>query len=200
MSREVIAVFDFDGTLLAGDSFFRFITWRRDRLGIARDLFVTSPLLAFYLLRLVGNERHKMALFARRFAGMRIEDFETLGKAFAADQLPTMIRKEALKCLCAHKDQGHRIIVVSASLETWIKPWADAHKVDMLLASRPEVSQGRLTGCLEGVNCFGPEKTKRLFSTLSKDRSSYEIYAYGDGRGDFDLLAAADHAFLRSFS
>jgi phosphatidylglycerophosphatase C len=199
-SREIIAVFDFDGTLVAGDSFFRFVTWRRARLTVARDLFMTSPLLALYLLRFVGNERHKMALFSRSFAGMRIEDFEAMGKAFAAEQLPAMIRKEAWKRLCAHKDQGHRIAVVSASLETWIRPWTDAHNVDMLLASKPEVSQGRLTGRLEGVNCIGPEKTRRLFSTLPKNRASYEIYAYGDSRGDFDLLAAADHAFLRSFS
>lgn len=200
MSHEVIAVFDFDGTLVVGDSFFRFITWRRTWLRVARDLLITSPLLALYLLRCVGNERHKMALFARSFAGMRVEEFEALGKAFAAEQLPAMIRKEALKCLRAHKDQGHRIIVVSASLETWIKPWADVHKVDALLASKPEAFQGRLTGRLEGANCFGPEKTRRLFCMLPNDRSSYEIYAYGDGRGDFDLLAAADHGYLRSFS
>lgn len=200
MSQEVIAVFDFDGTLVVGDSFFRFVTWRRAPLRIARDLLITSPLLALYLLRIVGNDRHKMALFARSFSGMKVEDFEALGKTFAAEQLPAMIRKEALQCLCAHRDRGHRIIIASASLETWIRPWAEAYKVDMLLASKPEVSQGRLTGRLDGVNCFGREKTRRLFSTLSKNRASYEIYAYGDSRGDFDLLAAADHAFLRSFS
>jgi HAD superfamily hydrolase (TIGR01490 family) len=140
-----------------------------------------------------------MALFARAFSGMQVEDFEELGEIFATEQLPAMIRKEALQCLCEHRDRGHRVIIASASLETWIRPWTDAHKVDVLLASKPEVSQGRLTGRLEGANCFGPEKTRRLFSTLPKNRECYEIYAYGDSRGDFDLLAAADHAFLRSF-
>lgn len=198
--RETIAVFDFDGTLIAGDSFVRFVTWRRNRLRVARDLIITSPLLVLYLLRFVGNERHKMALFARSFAGMQIEAFEALGRAFAAEQLPAMIRKEAWRRLRAHRDQGHRIVIVSASIETWIKPWADAHGVDLLLASRPEVSKGRLTGRLAGENCFGQEKVRRLLCTLPKDRALYEIYAYGDGRGDRALLAAADHAFFRVFS
>jgi len=200
MSREVLAVFDFDGTLVVGDSFFRFVTWRRAWLRAAQDLLVTSPLLVLYLLRFVGNERHKMALFKRRFAGMEIAEFEALGKAFAAKQLPAMIREEAWKRLRAHKDQGHRIVIVSASVETWIKPWADTHGVDMILASRPEVSNGRLTGRLAGENCFGQEKVRRLLCTLPKDRALYEIYAYGDGRGDHALLAAADHAFFRVFS
>jgi len=200
MSREVVAVFDFDGTLLAGDSFFRFVTWRRDRLRVLKDLFVTAPLLPLYLLRLVGNERHKMALFSRAFSGMRIEEFEALGKAFAAEQLPAMLRQEALQCMLAHKARGHRIAIVSASLETWIRPWSETHEVDMLLASKPEVYEGRLTGRLEGTNCFGVEKTRRLFCALPQKREAYEIYAYGDSRGDRDLLAAADHPFLRSFS
>jgi len=198
--REVIAVFDFDGTLVKGDSFFRFVTWRRKRLSIAKDLVITAPLLALYLLRLVGNERHKMAFFSRYYAGMRMEEFESLGKSFAMNQLPAMIRKEALERLRAHKKKGHRVVIISASLETWIKPWADAHGVDLLLAGRPEISEGRLTGRLAGENCFGEEKTNRLFRTLPKERALYEIYAYGDSRGDSDLLAAADHAFFRSFS
>jgi HAD superfamily hydrolase (TIGR01490 family) len=197
--REIVAVFDFDGTLIAGDSFCRFVTWHRNRLKVAIDLFIAAPLLALYVLRLVGNERHKMALFSRRYAGMRIEDFEALGRSFALEQLPAMVRKQGLERLRAHKNEGHRVVIVSASLETWIKPWAEAHYVDVVLASKPEVSMGRLTGRLAGANCFGAEKIRRLFCALPKDRSSYEIYAYGDSRGDFDLLAAADHAFLRSF-
>ena len=130
---------------------------------------------------------------------MRIEEFELLGKSFAVSLLPAMIRKEALERLQAHKKKGHRIVIISASLETWIKPWADAYGVDLLLAGRPEVSEGRLTGRLAGENCFGEEKVKRLLGTLPRERAWYEIYAYGDSRGDADILADGDNAFFRAF-
>ena len=198
--REVIAVFDFDGTLVKGDSFFRFVTWRHDWFHVAKDLLATAPLLVLYGLRLVSNDRHKMALFARRFAGMERQELDALGKGFALEELPKMVRKKALQCLRAHQAQGHQVIIVSASLDTWLRPWAETHHVDTVLASKAEIAQGRVTGRLAHGNCFGREKVNRLFAALPKDRSAYEIYAYGDGRGDFDLLAAADHAFLRTFS
>jgi phosphatidylglycerophosphatase C len=199
-AREVIAVFDFDGTLIKGDSFLRFVTWQRDPFQVTKDLLATSPLLALYALRLVPNDVHKMALFKRRFAGMRSEELKALGKSFAIEELPGMVRKEALECFREHQRRGHQTIVVSASLDTWLAPWAEAHQVDMLLASSAEIVHGGVTGRLACPNCFGREKVTRLFTALRKDRSAYEIYAYGDSRGDLDLLATADHAFFRKFS
>jgi HAD superfamily phosphoserine phosphatase-like hydrolase len=163
------------------------------------DLLATSPLLVLYALRLVSNEAHKMALFRRRFAGIRSEELEALGNRFAMEVLPGMVREKAYECLRGHQRRGHLTIVISASLDTWLAPWAKAHQVNILLANTAEIVQDRVTGRLACRNCFGSEKVTRLFSALPKPRTAYEIYAYGDGRGDADLLAAADHAFFRAF-
>ena len=56
---------------------------------------------------------------------------------------------------------------------------------------------GRVSGRLAGKNCYGLEKTRRLLDSLG-DRSGYILYAYGDSRGDRELLASADHAFYRT--
>jgi len=194
-----IAVFDFDGTLTTKDSFFRFLAWRRPRLQLAADLIGTSPLLALYAARLVGNDAHKMSMFARRFAGMKSADFNSLSHEFSLMEIPQILRAPAVDRLLYHRDLGHRTVIVSASIGSWIEPWASTLGIDSVIASRIEVQGNRLTGRMDGVNCYGPEKLRRLLA-LYPDRGSYRLHAYGDSRGDAALLGAADHGYYRRFA
>jgi phosphatidylglycerophosphatase C len=193
-----IAAFDFDGTLTTRDSLFRFISWRRRRTEVALDLVRTLPLLAMYSARLVGNERHKMALFARAFQDMPADAYEGWARDFARSEIPPMIRAEALARVRFHQERGDRVVLVSASPTDWIVPWAASEGITEIIGNPAEVSDGRVTGRLAGANCYGPEKVRRLL-TLHPERESYTLFAYGDGRGDRELLAAANHPYYRCF-
>ena len=197
--RATIAVFDFDGTLTTRDSLLRFVGWRRPRWRLAADLVATSPLLLLYALRLVDNERHKMALFARRFAGMGAADYQALAGDFAREELPALLRSEAVERLRSHRDEGDRVVIVTASPIDWIAPWAATEGVPDVVGNVAEVRDGRVTGRLSGPNCHGAEKLSRLLE-LAPERSSYTLVAYGDSRGDRELLAAADRSFYRRFA
>lgn len=194
-----LAVFDFDGTLTTRDSFFDFVAWRRPRAGLAWDLAATSPLVLLYAARLVGNEAHKMALFSRRFAGADHGQFAALSRDYSAQRVPGLLRAAAVERLLHHRRLGHRVAIVSASFGDWIQPWADTVGVEAVIASRPEVAAGRLTGRMQGANCHGPEKLRRLLE-LYPDRGAYRLHAYGDSRGDQALLEAADHGYYRRFA
>lgn len=193
-----IAAFDFDGTLTTRDTLFRFICWRRGRAEVGLDLVKTLPLLALYSARVVGNETHKMALFARAFRDMPADSFERWALDFARRELPGMIRAEALERVRFHQERGDRVVLVSASPTDWIAPWAVSQGIAEIIGNPAEVSDGRVTGRLAGVNCYGPEKVRRLLA-LHPERESYTLFAYGDGRGDRELLAAADHPYYRCF-
>jgi HAD superfamily hydrolase (TIGR01490 family) len=193
-----IAAFDFDGTLTTRDSLFRFICWRRRRAEVVSDLVRTLPLLALYSARLVGNERHKMALFARAFKDMPADAFERRARDFARSEIPPMIRAEAMERVRLHQQRGDRVVLVSASPTDWIVPWAASEGIADVIGNPAEVSDGMVTGRLAGVNCYGPEKVRRLLA-LNPQRESYTLFAYGDGRGDRELLAAADHPYYRCF-
>jgi phosphatidylglycerophosphatase C len=197
--RPVVAAFDFDGTLTNHDSFIRFLAWRRAPLQLFLDLTLTSPLLALYLARLTGNETHKMALFARQFAGESLETYQGLAREFARTQIPSLIRPEALRRLRFHRSQGHRLVIITASFPEWIAPWAETEGVTAVLGSHVESREHRLTGRQNGPNCHGAEKVRRLLAEFP-DRKAYRLFAYGDSRGDRELLAAADEAYFRRFS
>ncbi len=109
------------------------------------------------------------------------------------------IKPQAMERLHWHKQQGHDCILVSASLELYLVPWAKRHGFQDILASRLEIDQkGRVTGQLIGKNCWGAEKRRRLIELLGPQKY-YQLYAYGDSRGDQELLEIADYPFYRLF-
>jgi len=64
-----------------------------------------------------------------------------------------------------------------------------------VLGTQIEVIDGRLTGRFLTPNCYGQEKVRRIL-TLHPDRSAYHLTAYGDSRGDREMLAFADEAHM----
>ena len=81
--------------------------------------------------------------------------------------------------------------MVSASVEEWVAPWCLNLGVDKVLTTKVEVKEGRLTGRLLSKNCYGQEKVNRLLE-VEPERNSYILHAYGDSRGDKEMLAFAD--------
>ncbi len=94
-----------------------------------------------------------------------------------------------------HQRQGHRCVLVSASMDIYLKPWAAAAGFDDVVCSTLEFHDGRVTGRLAGGNCYGDEKARRLAQLLGEQ--DYTLYAYGDSRGDKELLAMADYGYYR---
>jgi len=118
------------------------------------------------------------------------------GAAYGRELYERRLRDDTPARLRRHRELGHRLVIVSASLEPYLVPLGDLLRVDAVLCTRLECSpDGRLTGRLDGPNCRGPEKARRLRDWLrATDLESAEVWAYGDSSGDDALLAMADHA------
>jgi len=94
---------------------------------------------------------------------------------------------------------GHDMLILSASMENWLMPFARYLEIDRVEGTQLEVSpDGRLTGKFLSKNCYGEEKVIRLRSRLP-NREEFHLIAYGDSRGDKELLNYADEAFYRRF-
>ena len=198
--KPVVAAFDFDGTLTRHDTLFPFLLQVAGPVKLLIKIIYLIPILTAYALGLMRNDIAKIKVLRRFLADMEMTTLQQHALQFAEQKLPTLLRPEAMQRLAWHKQQGHRCVVVSASLELYLRPWASTAGFDDVLGSRlEELDNGRTSGKLLGENCFGPEKMRRLASLLGP-REGYTLYAYGDSRGDKELLSAADYPFYKSFT
>lgn len=197
--KKVIAAFDFDGTISYSDSLLPFLTFTTGRLKTAWYLLLELPWMIGFLLKITSRQKTKEHILKRFFSKMPIEALKKQGELFATEELPKHIRPKALERLHWHLDQQHRCILISASIDTYLAPWAKQVGFDTCITSSLEIdSNNRITGNLQGLNCRGPEKVRRLIELVGQ-KNNYTLYAYGDSDGDKELLAFADHPFYRYF-
>ncbi len=193
-----LALFDFDGTITKKETISEFL-----RFCIGNTRFVLAVVRVFpsilgYFSGLIGNQEVKERLLFETVGGWQEEWLVEKGQEFAKKRLPSLIRPKALEQIRWHKERGDRIVLISASLIYYLRPWADIVGIKEVIGVELEIADGRITGKLLGKNCYGAEKVRRLKELL--DISNFdEIYAYGDSRGDREMLALANYPFFRPF-
>ncbi len=199
-AKPIVAAFDFDGTLTRRDTLFPFLLHVAGVFYFLNKFIYLIPVLTAYAVGLIRNDIAKIKVLRLFLANMEMTALQQHALKFAEQKLPKLLRSEAMQRLQWHKDQGHRCVVVSASLELYLQPWASKAGFNDAIGSRLEIiADNRTSGVLLGENCFGPEKMRRLESLLGP-RDGYTLYAYGDSRGDKELLSAADYPYYRSFT
>jgi phosphatidylglycerophosphatase C len=194
--RIVVAAFDVDGTLTTRDSVVPFLR-RAAGTGDLVRAFAKRPLATVGgALRRDRDELKALAIGALR--GRSWADLLTLGETYADELATRRLRADTVGRLAWHRQRGDRIVLVSASLRPYLVPLGTQLGVDAVLCCEIEVAEGIVTGRLDGLNCRGPEKLRRLHEWLRgqglADRA--EIWAYGDSAGDRELLAGAARSFF----
>lgn len=196
--KPVIAAFDFDGTITKRDSLISFLAFTAGKWQTAKKLLLASPQIVRFLLNQISRQEAKEAILKQFFKGVPFHQLQELGEAFShSAALANLVYPAALKRLEWHRSQKHRCILISASLDVYLKPWSMKQGFDDLICSTLEIDQnGNATGLLKGKNCWGPEKEERLLNLVGS-KEDYILYAYGDSRGDEQLLSKADYPFYR---
>lgn len=199
--KKKIYCFDFDGTLTTSDTLLEFIKYAKGRGRFLMVFLMYSPLLVLMKLHLYPNWKAKQRIFAHLFAGMRIEKFDALCHDFA-EESQHLLRPKGITLVHEALVAGAQVFIVSASIDNWVRPFFDIRNLKgvQVLGTQIEVEDGKLTGRFKSNNCYGKEKVHRIAEVLkSFERSEYEIEAFGDSRGDKEMLAFADKGHFKPF-
>lgn len=192
-----LVAFDFDGTLTVRDSFTAFLRWRagprRYRRGMRR-LTGASVAYAFD-----GNRGKLKAAAVREFlTGAPREELEAEARAFAEEQAAALLRPDALRTWRRWRSRRARLVIVTATPDLIVAPFARGLGADMLIGSQLAFdAEDRVTGALLGPNCRGAEKVTRLRQAFGDDVTLRA--AYGDTKGDKDMLKLAEEKGYRIF-
>ena len=199
--KKKIYCFDFDGTLTTSDTLLEFIKYAKGRGRFLMVFLMYSPLLVLMKLHLYPNRKAKQQIFAHLFAGMRIEKFDALCRDFA-EESQHLLRPKGITLMHEALVAGAQVFIVSASIDNWVRPFFDIRNLKgvQVLGTQIEVEDGKLTGRFKSNNCYGKEKVHRIAEALKYfERSEYEIEAFGDSRGDKEMLAFADKGHFKPF-
>jgi phosphatidylglycerophosphatase C len=195
--KNRIAFFDFDGTITTKDSLLSFIIFRNGKFKTVLGLMILSPYYLAYILKIIPVQTAKEKILRYFFRNLSIEKFQSDCNEFSSTILLNLVRPKALDEITRLQEKGVAIVIISASPENWLRPWTERTGAD-LLSTRLETRDGKLTGKIEGRNCRGKEKVRRIMTRY--DLNQYEeVYCYGDTKGDKPMLQLATHAFYKPF-
>ncbi|MES2188867.1 MAG: HAD-IB family hydrolase [Pseudomonadota bacterium] len=192
---QVVAAFDFDGTLTRGDTLLPFLVsglgWPRFLLALLK----CSPWLAGYGLRLVRNDVAKQRLLLETLRGRSLLELDQWTTRWLDDDFSRRLRTNSMARLDWHLEQGHCCVMVSASPDIYLRRVARQLGFEGLLCTQMAVEGERLTGAMRTPNCHGEQKVVRLKAWLAErfgaDASRLTMYAYGDSSGDLPMLRMA---------
>lgn len=194
---KTIAFFDFDGTITTKDTYLEFIKYSKGNIRFLTGFLLHSPYLVGYVLKVVPNQLMKEKVFRYYYKNTPVALFQEWCDGFATEKIPALIRPKALEELKKLQQSGATIVIVSASFGNWIQKWATENNFH-LIATLPQVHNGKITGIIDGKNCHGHEKVRRIQEKFTLGQ--YEnVYAYGDTSGDKPMLALATSAFYKPF-
>lgn len=196
MSKTLV-LFDFDGTLTTHDTLSDFIFFSLGKFRGLVGAVILAPVLFLYFTGLMNNAKAKERVLSYFFKGIAADQLNALGQNYVRQRLPVILRPAGLNKIAWHQSQGHEVVIVSASAESWLKPWTQAMKLE-LIATALEVKDGKITGKFTGKNCHGQEKVRRIQATYNLPDYA-QIFAYGDTPGDKPMLALATHPFYKPF-
>ena len=72
------------------------------------------------------------------------------------------------------------------------------NNIDRVIGTQIKIENGAIKGRFKTKNCYGKEKVNRFLS-IFPEREQYHLYAYGDSKGDKELLTLADEKFYKCF-
>lgn len=192
-----VAAFDVDHTLTVRDCVVPFMR----RVAGTSTLFgavARNPVSVVKML--LGRNRDALKSFfvSAAFAGRSVQEVEEIAALFAAEVAEGWMRSDVAQRLRWHQEQGHVVVLVSASLQPYLEVLGDLLEVDAVLCTSLVEVDGKFTGELVGKNCRGAEKVERLHAwceTANIPLTSVK-YAYGDSSGDHALLLSVPNGIL----
>lgn len=178
------AVFDFDGTVIRGDSVtaLLFYARKKQKIGLFTLMLagVCGGLYRLHLMDAATAKRHSHAFLTRMETGEREAFLQDFARSLVGRAYP-----DALAEITAHRDQGHLVVICSASGQCYMRYAARLLQADALLCTPCGEDGGFL-----GPNCRGEEKVRRMTAWLQENGLTQEaiLAAYGDTKGDAPLL------------
>lgn len=197
-----LAIFDIDYTITKKETLmelFKFVI-KNDKRNI-RFLPRTIYCGGMYALR-IYDERKVKEKFLKFIDGIKEQDLAKLVKNFYHEKLKTILYEDALDMMKKLKNEGYDIYLISASPEFYINEFYNIKEVDKIIGTKFNFNNGIFIRKMEGENCKGEEKVRRLKEVLKNEKIEVdfkESYMFSDSLSDKPLLDLVGKPYLINY-
>jgi phosphatidylglycerophosphatase C len=191
---NIIAVFDFDGTLIKEDSMFlffrRYYKFSRGNIG-ALPVLVRETVKFF--IKIYSRKQYKEKFLNIVISSLKNKSLEAIGQDFS-QYLLNKISKDALREINSLKEKGYETILLSASPDFYLKKIKECLGFSKLICTQTSFRDGKVI--ITGENCYGQNKIERLLEQYPKDSIDWEnSYCFTDNLADSGLLSLFGNPF-----
>ena len=185
-----LALFDLDNTLLADDSDFLWGCFLVDK-GLVDKAIYDAANQRFYAEYKQGTLDifEFLAFSLQPLTQFSVPQLDELHKAFMEKYILSAMTEKGIAQIKSHHDKGDVTVIITATNSFVTGPIAKAFAVDDLIATDPEIINGKYTGQVKGTPCFQGGKITRLNQWLKN--TSHDLkdsIFYSDSHNDIPLL------------
>lgn len=190
-----LAIFDLDNTLIADDSDFLWGQFLVDR-GIVDKGHYEQTNAYFYEQYRQGtlNIVEFLDFSLKPLADNDPEQLYAWRTQFIDEIIKPLMLQAAQELVDKHRSNGDRLLVITATNRFVTEPIVKLYGIENMLATTPEMVNGRYTGRFEGEPCFQHGKVVQLQKWLQKTGETLDnSWFYSDSHNDLPLLQMVEH-------
>ena len=188
-----LALFDFDGTLCKKDSFTGFIFYALSKRHIVKQGIKILPWIQAYYLNVYSAPAMRSRLFRAMFSNANALELQQMAREYATS-LMSQLNRPLLKQLKQHQALGDDVVLVSASIDVYLKHVCELLNIDLICTHTEQVNN-IYTGQYTTPDCSSKQKRQRILERYHLADYAV-IYAYGNSHEDQEMLALADHGYM----
>jgi HAD superfamily hydrolase (TIGR01490 family) len=185
-----IALFDLDNTLIAGDSDYLWGCFLVEQ-GLVDGAEYEQANQRFYDQYKVGElDIHEFLAFQLRpLAEHPLEQLQQWRTRYIEEKIRPILLPRAQALIDSHRQQGDTLVIITATNRFITEPIAQLYGIEHLLATEPELRNGRYTGGITGIPCFQAGKVRVLDDWLAQHGETLaDSWFYSDSHNDLPLL------------
>ena len=190
-----LAIFDLDNTLISCDSDYEWGCFLVRKNLVDRASYDAANLNFFEQYKKGTLDIYEFCAFSfKPLSEHSMEELQLLHDEFMQTVIRPKMGNKAKALISHHKQQGHTLLVITATNSFITRPIVQAFGINHLLATDPKIEDGRYTTEIAGIPCFQGGKVKRLEQWLKQNNASLEgSYFYSDSFNDLPLMEQVEH-------
>ena len=190
-----LAIFDLDNTLIGGDSDFLWGEFLGEEGVVDTNAYCKKNEYFYQQYDLGTLDIYSWLEFCLEpLTRYSMTELQELHHRFMIQKIEPILLDKAQNCINRHKERGDTVLVITASTSFVTAPIVKKYGINHLLATEPEIKEGRYTGGVSGMPCFQSGKIDKLMPWLQKNKETLTGSTfYSDSHNDLPLLELVDN-------